>query len=556
MSLSHVARRRYCLFAVASLTILSLLWPAASQASNLYEEPSPPEVGARAAIVVEYPSGRVLFARNEHARLAPASTTKILTAILALEYGNIDDVVTVQPEDLVGEASMGLVAGEQQTIRNLLYGVMLPSGNDAATAIGRALGSKVVTSDPALADPLARFVQMMNVRVEQLGLENSHFANPHGLDAAGHYSSAYDLASLSWYAMHIPTFNEIVRQVGHDVPGHALLNLNEMLTRYPGADGIKTGLTDDAGLCLVTSATRDGRRLISVVLNAPRWYADSAALLDYGFAKLAATPKDEKAAVLSVSVRGTVSWLLVNAASAPPMPVMAPNGQGGGLVPPITEANEVAVAPANPAHAPEQAQAHVADASFALVSGSSQARSETLWALAAFALVGATSSYLLATKLWRVKPKMLLARIRQPQATPRHLQPITTPPSRSWMVQRDAVGTLGEPYVPRRREPNLLLEPHELREMHIYRAIQLAQEGRQGSSMAEFIQALRCNKYLDVAQLAESYQMAPGAFLALSRAQLAMGNREEARRTLLHGVLVSPEDRLLRLALNQLHATS
>jgi len=554
MSLSHVARRRYCLFAVASLTILSLfslLWPAASHASSLYEEP-PPEVGARAAIVVEYPSGRVLFAKNEHARLAPASTTKILTAILALEYGNIDDMVTVQPEDLVGEASMGLVAGEQQTIRNLLYGLMLPSGNDAATAIGRALGAKVVTSDPALADPLARFVQMMNVRVEQLGLENSHFANPHGLDAAGHYSSAYDLASLSWYAMHIPTFSEIVRQVSHDVPGHALLNLNEMLTRYPGADGIKTGLTDDAGLCLVTSATRDGRRLISVVLNAPRWYADSAALLDYGFAKLAATPKDEKAAVLSVSARGTVSWLLVNAASAPPMPVMAPNGQGGGLVPPITEANEVAVAPAKPA--PEQAQAHVADASFALVSGSSQPRTETLWALAVFALVGATSTYLLATRLWRVKPRMLLARIRQPQTT-RQISPISTPSSRSWMVQRDAVGTLGEPHVPRRREPNLLLEPHELREMHIYRAIQLAQEGRQGSSMAEFIQALRCDRYLDVARLAESYQMAPAAFLALSRAQLAMGNREEARRALLHGVLVSPEDRLLRLALNQLQTT-
>lgn len=538
MSVCRTNSLTFRLSLLALFCLLSLLLPSLLQAAPLHDEPAPPQIGARAAIVVEYPSGRVLFAKNEHAQLAPASTTKILTAILALEYGNLDGSVTIQQSDLVGESTMGLKLGEQQTLHNLLYGMMLPSGNDAAMTIARTIGSKVVTGDPAFADPIARFVQMMNVRVGQLGLTNSHFANPHGLDTDHHYSSAYDLASLSWYALHIPTFNEIVRQVSYEAPGHSLLNMNEMLTRYQGADGIKTGLTDEAGLCLVTSATRDGHRLISVVLNAPRWYIDSTAILDYGFAKLAATPKNDASDLLSVSKRGTVSWLLVNAASAPPMPVIAPNGQGGGLVPPLQQDKQVAVGPANQSAQPS-------NSAFSLVGGSSQA--PTLWAMAIFAILGSTICYLLATKLWRVKPLMLLSGTRSAHAE----TPTTSYPS-SVPAQRGLARTLGDPHFARRRAPNLLLSPQDLHELHIQRAIQLAQEGRQGSSMSEFIQALRYDKSLDVAHLAESYQMPPGAFMALSRAQLATGNIDAARRTLLHGVLVSPEDRLLRLALNQL----
>jgi D-alanyl-D-alanine carboxypeptidase len=186
---------------------------------------------------------------------------------------------------------------------------------------------------------------MMNTRVGQLGLGDSRFANPHGLDMDGHYSTAYDLASLTWYALHFPTFNEVVSQVGYDAPGHVLLNTNEMLTRYPGADGVKTGWTDGCGLCLVTSATRDGS-LIAVVLNAPHWWSDSAAILDYGFAKLAATPLDNSAEILSVSKRGTVSWLLVNAGGTPPVP-LAEGGQGGGaILQPQPEPEVLAAAPA------------------------------------------------------------------------------------------------------------------------------------------------------------------------------------------------------------------
>ena len=192
--------------------------------------------------MVEYPTGRILYAKDEHERMSPASLTKVLTAILALEYGNLNDVVTATPDDLVGESTMGLVSGEQQTLHDLLYGMLLPSGNDAAMAIARHLGSTIgasVKSDSS--DPIVRFAAMMNARVLQLGLQDTHFVTPHGLDSEAHYSTAYDLASLSWYALHIPQFNEIVSQPYYEAPGHALQNTNEMLTRYPGADGIKTG---------------------------------------------------------------------------------------------------------------------------------------------------------------------------------------------------------------------------------------------------------------------------------------------------------------------------
>src|SRR5204863_2113684 len=137
---------------------------------------------------------------------------------------------------------------------------LLPSGNDAAMTIARSLGSQEATANPALKDPIQRFADMMNARAAQLGLVDSHFVNPHGLDADGHYSSAYDLASLTWYALHFPVFNEIVKQPYYQAPGHPLKNTNEMLSRYAGADGVKTGWTDAGGLCLVTSATRDGHR--------------------------------------------------------------------------------------------------------------------------------------------------------------------------------------------------------------------------------------------------------------------------------------------------------
>ena len=527
--------------------ILTAATTSIAPATPLSQVPPEPEIGARAAIVVEYPSGRILYARSAHDRLAPASTTKILTAILAIEYGKLQDVVTVNEADLVGESSMGLVSGEQQTLHELLYGLLLPSGNDAAEAIARSLGEKSTSADPTLAEPVARFVGMMNARVTQLGLEDSHFMNPHGLDADGHYSSAYDLASLSWYALHLPVFNEVVSQPGHDSPGHALLNTNEMLTRYPGADGIKTGWTDAGGLCLVTSASRDGKRLISVVLNAPHWYTDSTALLDYGFAKLAAVPTDGAAEVLALSTRGTAGWLLANGSSIQPAPERAPSGQGGGLPPQIHDSQPVTSLVDK--NQDQRLQPNRVVATVAV-----RQEQALPWAFLLFAAVAAFCCYLITTRLLRYRPARgsVIAAGSSTRLWPANLRAGRNPNDVASPNLPQGARTLGESKVSRRREPNLLVTQTDTAVVHLEQALQLAAEGRQGASMSEFHSALRLGLHIDISVLAAQVELSPNAFLALARAQMSSGAVEAARATLLHGVLVFPNERLLRLALNQL----
>jgi D-alanyl-D-alanine carboxypeptidase len=533
------AARRLFSTVLAVMYALLASAPSLATASPVRQEVIPPVIDASAAVVVEYPSGRLLYAHNPHERIAPASLTKILTAILALEYGNLDDMVTIEPEDLVGESSMGLVAGEQQRMGDLIYGIMLPSGNDAAMAVARYLGAKLGSPDPNAGDPIDRFAGMMNVRVEQLGLVNSHFRNPHGLDMSNHYSSAYDLASLTWYALHIPAFNEVVSSVGYDAPGHGLLNTNEMLTRYNGADGVKTGWTDDCGLCLVTTATRGGRRLISVVLNAPHWYSDSAALLDHGFAKLAAVPDDPKEERLAISMRDTVSWLLVNAASAPPVPVPAekPLAEGGGALPQIEQQPQGARGGA--VRSVGQPEAPMSEEPLRAVPGASATTSPSGLLLP----LGAGSVVFAALVVFGFR--RLVSRRRSTYAAEPELRVWDTRP---YDPSPRALGYVA----PSRREPNLLMLEADLSTTHVDRAVSLAAANREGSSMSEFLLALRAGVVLDIGELAERYQLCPAAFIALARAQAATGDLESARRTLVHGVLVLPGERLLRVALLRL----
>lgn len=237
-----------------------------------------PAISAAAAIVVDEASGAMLYGKDEHHRLGPASLTKIATAILAIEAGDLDRVVDVDfdPAELRRSTLMGLESGDQFTMRDLLYGLMLPSGNDAALAIGRALAG----SDSA-------FVQAMNDLAARLGLADTHFVNPHGLGRPGHYSSAHDLATLARYAMAMPEFQPLAATRGWTAHGSRVLsmwNLNPMLGRYPGADGVKTGYTRTSGKTLVVSATRDGHRVYVVLLNAPDREGDAEALLDWAFA--------------------------------------------------------------------------------------------------------------------------------------------------------------------------------------------------------------------------------------------------------------------------------
>jgi D-alanyl-D-alanine carboxypeptidase (penicillin-binding protein 5/6) len=243
-----------------------------------------PRVEAQAATLVDATTGQVLFAQAADEPLPPASTTKLMTALLVVETGRYFDEVRIMPADLVGGSSMGLVAGEVMSVRALLDGLLIRSGNDAAAALARHVGASL----PGPGAPVERFVARMNARADELGLRHTFFRNPEGLDMAGHRMSAADLATLARVALEQPVIAQIVATPETTVRGarqtYVLRNSNELLMKYPGALGVKTGTTNAAGECLVALVERDGRRLLSVVLGSSDRYADSIALLDWGFA--------------------------------------------------------------------------------------------------------------------------------------------------------------------------------------------------------------------------------------------------------------------------------
>ncbi|WP_434644157.1 D-alanyl-D-alanine carboxypeptidase [Thermoanaerobacterium thermosaccharolyticum] len=244
----------------------------------------PPQIASKAAIVMDQKSGRVLYEKNINEKLPMASTTKIMTLLLALEYGNLNDIVTVSKRAAsVGGSSIWLAPGEKLSLIDLLYGLMLNSGNDAATAIAEHIGGSV-----------EKFAEMMNKKAKDIGAYNTNFVTPSGLDIGinDHYTTAYDLALITRYAFNnYSKFAEIVSTKEKTIPWSGrdydryLRNKNKMLWQYEGGDGVKTGFTNKAGRCLVASATRDGHRLISVVLNSGPMWEDSQKILDYSFEK-------------------------------------------------------------------------------------------------------------------------------------------------------------------------------------------------------------------------------------------------------------------------------
>jgi D-alanyl-D-alanine carboxypeptidase (penicillin-binding protein 5/6) len=240
--------------------------------------PAPPAVSALAAVIIDEGSNAVLFDKDAHLPLPPASLTKIATLIVALEHGGLDQWVEsdVDSRTMRGSSVMGLLPGDRFPLLDLLYGLVLPSGNDAALAIARYVSG----SDEA-------FVDRMNALLARLGLSDSHFANPHGLGGVNHVASAFDLAELARYGMSLPGFKDIVTASTWDMHGSRevpLENVNTFLSSYRGADGVKTGYTRRAGQTLVASATRDGHRLYAVVLNAPQRNSDAGKLLNWAFA--------------------------------------------------------------------------------------------------------------------------------------------------------------------------------------------------------------------------------------------------------------------------------
>lgn len=232
-----------------------------------------PAISAAASTVMHVETGTVVYEKNADGHMLIASTTKIMTALVVLEHCVLDEPVEILPEYTAVEgSSMYLRVGETYTVEELLYGLMLASGNDAATALAcHTAGS------------IEAFAQLMNEKAAALGLENTSFRNPHGLDAEGHYSTAHDLAALACYAMQNEQFRTIVSTNSMTIGTQTYTNHNRLLRTYPGALGVKTGYTQAAGRILVSCAQRDNTQFVCVTISDPNDWDDHTRLLDWAF---------------------------------------------------------------------------------------------------------------------------------------------------------------------------------------------------------------------------------------------------------------------------------
>ena len=264
--------KRLLIFALAFAVFFTVVFPCNAGV----------DVSAGACVLMCAETGEIILSRNEDERLPIASLTKIMTALIAIETLDLSSEVVIPPEACgIEGSSIYLCSGEKLTVRDLLYSVLLESANDASTAIAIAASGNV-----------EMFCRSMNEKAVELGLINTHFSNPHGLDADDHYSSAKDLAILTRNALSVPEFQEIVSTRSASIPykgmpdGRRLINHNKLLGIYDGCIGVKTGYTKRCGRCLVSAARRDGVTLIAVTINDPNDWRDHAAMLDYGFSSL------------------------------------------------------------------------------------------------------------------------------------------------------------------------------------------------------------------------------------------------------------------------------
>ncbi|MDW8029744.1 MAG: D-alanyl-D-alanine carboxypeptidase family protein [Armatimonadota bacterium] len=280
-------------------------------------------IKAKSALLADAETGEVLWQFNPNLKYYPASLTKIMTAVLILEIGKLEDWVEAPKEAaFTGESSMGLKEGERVKMKDLLEAILVRSANDACVAAAIHLSGSV-----------EKFVNLMNEKAKDLGMTDSHFVNPHGLHDPNHFTTAKDLLILTRYALQNPTFRKIVtkREIIIQPTNKSALrhyrSRNKLLELYPGCDGVKTGYTIPAGKCLIASATRNGWQLIAIVLGSQDHFADCATLLDYGFnnfARLILADKGEEIALLRFP-NSDPEWLKVVAAE--PVKVIVPKSQ-------------------------------------------------------------------------------------------------------------------------------------------------------------------------------------------------------------------------------------
>ncbi|EIW18478.1 MULTISPECIES: D-alanyl-D-alanine carboxypeptidase family protein [Pelosinus] len=250
--------------------------------STVFAAANYPNVTAKSAIVMDAATGKVIYSKAAKERRYPASTTKMMSLIVALEHGNLDDVITASPNAASTEgSSLWLTQGEQMTMTDLLYGIMLISGNDATVAVAEHISGSV-----------QKFAELMTEKAHAIGARDTNFTNSSGLPDPNHYTTAHDLAKIAAYGYKNPLFTQIVSTEHKILPPTVkgdirdLYNENKMLWFYEGGNGVKTGYTDAAGRCLVSGAKRDNIQLIAVVLDSDTMWDDSKTLLDFAFSQL------------------------------------------------------------------------------------------------------------------------------------------------------------------------------------------------------------------------------------------------------------------------------
>jgi len=300
--------KRLSFFLLLSVTLFSSL-PLSALAAPTPAQSSPPSVSAEAAILIEADSGKVVFSKNASTRMPMASTTKIMTALVALEQVAPDTVIPVSAAAVgVEGSSVYLTDGEQLTLEQLLYAMLLESANDSAAAI--AIG---------VAGSVEAFADLMNRKAESLGLTDTHFTNPHGLDHKEHYTTAQELAAIARCALQNELFRTIVSTRKTTIPHDGtegvrlLINHNKLLRLYDGCIGVKTGFTKHSGRCLVSAAEKNGVTMIAVTLNASDDWNDHMRMLDYGFSRFESVVLCEAGVLLRplTLVGGTDSYVMI-----------------------------------------------------------------------------------------------------------------------------------------------------------------------------------------------------------------------------------------------------
>lgn len=254
--MKNLSKKLFCIIIIIFLAI-----PNNSYSKNSSSESKIPIINARHAVVIDRNSSQILYGKNEFEKCKMASTTKIMTAIIVIENSNLSDIVTISKKSAnTGGSRLGLSQNDKISVENLLYGLMLKSGNDAAVALAEYVGGNT-----------ENFINLMNKKAENLKLSSTHFVTPHGLDDENHYTTAFDLAILANYALNNPTFSKIVSTKSYTITINGnikqLDNTNELLGNFEGIYGVKTGFTNGANRCLVTACKRGDLDVICVVLG-------------------------------------------------------------------------------------------------------------------------------------------------------------------------------------------------------------------------------------------------------------------------------------------------